>query len=140
MKRTIAITLLMLTIGLSAQTNGGKNSVTVTIENVKNTDGILMVTLFSKEADWLKRGDLKKVKISKEGTVKVTFENVSNGIYAVSVIHDENNNLDLDSNSFGIPNEPYGFSNNARGMFGPPSFEESQFNVSGDTSISLRVK
>ena len=44
---------------------------------------------------------------------------------AVAAYHDENGDQDLNRNSFGIPTERYGFSRNARGLTGPPSFEQA---------------
>ena len=58
-----------------------------------------------------------------------TFQGLSKGHYAVSVYHDENSNGELDANFIGIPSEPYGFSNNAKGMFGPPSYEDCLFKI-----------
>ncbi len=49
------------------------------------------------------------------------------GTYAICVFRDEKGNSKLDTNSFGMPGEKYGFSNNARGVFGPPTFEKAQF-------------
>ncbi len=45
--------------------------------------------------------------------------------FAIAAFHDENENGVLDRNRFGIPSERYGFSANARGVVGPPSYEES---------------
>lgn len=56
------------------------------------------------------------------------FKNVPTGTYAVTIMHDENNNQKLDTGLFGIPKEGYGFSNNAKpGMFGPPPFAKAAF-------------
>ena len=44
---------------------------------------------------------------------------------AVSAYHDENENSRLDKNSFGIPSERYGFSNNPKRGYGPPKFSEA---------------
>ena len=52
------------------------------------------------------------------------------GRIAVSAFHDLNGNQDLDINALGVPIESYGFSNNARGLFGPPNFS--------DVSIQIR--
>ncbi|WP_200836810.1 DUF2141 domain-containing protein [Rubripirellula obstinata] len=46
--------------------------------------------------------------------------------FAIAVFHDENENGSLDRNAFGIPTECYGFSNNARGLTGPPSFTDAK--------------
>ena len=51
------------------------------------------------------------------------------GEYALKVFHDENGNNELDTRIFGIPKERYGFSNNVRGTFGPPEYDEAAFNL-----------
>jgi uncharacterized protein (DUF2141 family) len=55
------------------------------------------------------------------------FEGVPYGEYAVKVFHDENGNEKLDTNFVGMPKEKFGFSNDARGRFGPPSYEQARF-------------
>ncbi len=61
------------------------------------------------------------------------------GTYALGLFHDLNGNGVLDKNLFGIPKEPYGFSNNARGRLGPPSFEDAAISVTGDQPITIRL-
>ena len=61
------------------------------------------------------------------------------GNYAISVFHGVNNNGKLDTNFLGIPTEPYGFSNNPKGLFGPPSYEQAMMKIekSDNTKILL---
>ena len=40
----------------------------------------------------------------------------------------------------GMPKEPWGMSNNARGNFGPPKFEDARFELKGDTSLVVKVE
>lgn len=61
------------------------------------------------------------------------------GKYAVKVFHDVNNNGELDVNLIGIPKEPYGFSNNARGRFGPPDFSAAAITVQPNDTLSVRI-
>ena len=62
------------------------------------------------------------------------------GIYAVAVFHDENLNDIFDQGIFGIPLENYGFSNDARGFFSAPDFEDAKFQVRGQrTEISIEL-
>ena len=61
------------------------------------------------------------------------FSNVPYGDYAIKFFHDEDGDDNVDTNFLGIPTEDYGFSNNAKGLFGPPSFEKAKFVVSSDT-------
>lgn len=64
-----------------------------------------------------------------DGRVRYTFSDLPYGRYAVSVMHDENGNNQLDTNILGIPKEGYGVSNDAKGTFGPPSFDKAAFTV-----------
>jgi uncharacterized protein (DUF2141 family) len=59
---------------------------------------------------------------------KETFE-IPAGTYVIGFYIDANENEKLDTNFIGIPKEEYGFSNNARGTFGPPSFEAASFTL-----------
>lgn len=68
------------------------------------------------------------------------FEDIPPGTYALAVIHDENMNGVLDTNALGIPREGYGFSNDARAWFGPPSFADASFHYDGrgvDLTIAM---
>lgn len=73
--------------------------------------------------------------------VQLSVAGLSPGLYAVKVFHDVNDNGKLDTNWMGIPNEPYGFSNDAMGTFGPPGFKEASFLVGeGRTTIRIKMK
>jgi uncharacterized protein (DUF2141 family) len=68
------------------------------------------------------------------------FEDIPPGTYALAVIHDEDSNGKLNINWLGIPTEGYGFSNDARGVLGPPTFLAASFAYDGrsvDLTISL---
>ena len=55
-------------------------------------------------------------------------------------IRDSDNSI-LDTNWMGIPKEPYGFSNDAMGTFGPPSFQQASFKVGvGTNAVRIRMK
>ena len=66
-----------------------------------------------------------------QGKATLQFTDLPPGDYALTAYLDENNNSKLDSNLFGLPTEPYGFSRNARGMTGPPAFADAAFRVDG---------
>jgi uncharacterized protein (DUF2141 family) len=63
------------------------------------------------------------------------------GDYAIKAYLDSNGNGRLDRGALGAPTEPYGFSNDARGRLGPPSWEKARFTVGADRrelAIGLR--
>ncbi|NMM28154.1 MAG: DUF2141 domain-containing protein [Glaciimonas sp.] len=59
----------------------------------------------------------------------VTVPDLPPGKYAVAAYVDNNKNGKLDKNFLGVPKEIYGFSNDARGIFGPPDFAEAAFEI-----------
>ena len=60
------------------------------------------------------------------------------GEYAIAVFHDENLNNKLDRHALGYPLEAYGFSNNARGKFGPPKYQAATFQL-GEETVELTI-
>ncbi len=75
----------------------------------------------------------------KEASITHTFSNISAGTYAISVFQDANDNGQIDKNFFGAPTEPYGFSTNTYGMFGPPDFADVSFEVKENETVSLTI-
>jgi uncharacterized protein (DUF2141 family) len=62
------------------------------------------------------------------------------GHYGVVVIHDENSNMKLDRNFFGIPKEGFGFSNNPKVTVSAPSFQAAAIPViCPATQIEIRL-
>jgi uncharacterized protein (DUF2141 family) len=71
----------------------------------------------------------------------VVFENVVPGRYALSFIHDENDNKKLDTNLIGIPKEGFGYSKDAMGRFGPPKFDDAVLTVpAGPVTVVMHTK
>ena len=57
--------------------------------------------------------------------------------FAIGIFHDVNLNNKMDKNFFAVPREQYGFSNNARALFGPPDFEDAAFILNDKASQSI---
>ncbi|MHB1123187.1 MAG: DUF2141 domain-containing protein [Ramlibacter sp.] len=110
----------------------------VEVSNIK-ADGNIRVGLFN-SADTFTKSPLRGESVkAKQGTVSVVFTGLPAGTYAVSAFQDLNANNKLDTNAFGKPNEPTGFSRDARGTFGPPSFDAASFSVHAGPNL-IRVK
>lgn len=117
-----------------------QHTLEVTVSNIRVTKGSIRLALYSGPADFMKKHKAVREVAVSGNTVSMVFENLEPGEYAISCYHDINDNKKLDSNFMGIPREPYGFSNNARGAFGPPGFEDAQFTVKGSAKQSINVK
>ena len=59
----------------------------------------------------------------------VSLGPVAPGRYSVAVFLDVDGDGEFDQNFFGIPKEPFGFSNDVLGAMGKPSFEIASFEV-----------
>ena len=61
------------------------------------------------------------------------------GVYAISAYFDLNSDGKLNRNSVGAPKEPYGFSNNARGEFGPAKFKDAAFRIEKGKTVKMKI-
>lgn len=137
MKKSIIVIIMILALGIVRM---NAQSLTISIKNVVSDKGTLRVGIFNSQADFLKKQVYGQIVKSKNGEMQVVFEGVPQGVYAVSIIHDENENGELDSNFFGIPKEGFGFSNDAMGTFGPPSFEKASFKLTENATLTINLK
>ena len=126
--------ILMCTIVPILATAG---ELAVSVTGVRSAKGTIMAQVL--KADPAK-GTTTKVaatmQAAKVGTVDLLFGNLEPGDYAVMLFHDENGNGEMDKNVFGIPTEGYGFSNNAKGSFGPPKFSAMKVTVTATGRIT----
>jgi uncharacterized protein (DUF2141 family) len=102
---------------------------TVTVTGIKENKGSIRVGLFKSENDFLKKAVYGEIVQATGPEVVVVFKNLPEGEYGLSVIHDENDNGELDSNFMGIPKEGFAFGNDAMGTFGPPSYNDAKIKV-----------
>lgn len=111
----------------------------IEFEGIKTEKGKLFVALYNSEKDFLKNEMKGLIVDIKDGKAQATFKNLEKGIYAVSSFYDKNDNGKMDTNFFGIPKEPTGLSNNAKGRFGPPKFKDAKFNITtSQTNIKIK--
>lgn len=116
----------------------------VKILNIKNRTGNVACALFESPVGFPRKfltlaTNVMLIKIRKT-QARCDFEDIPKGTYAMVVIHDENMNGKLDTNWVGVPTEGYGFSTNAKGALGAPSFSAASFPYDGqnlDLTISL---
>ena len=112
------------------------------ITNVEASTGSVMIAVFSSADEWTSNTTIAAARIdAAEGTVRAVFEDLPEGTYGVKIFHDVDGNGDLKRGKFGIPAEPYAFSNDAPVRFGPPSWKSAAFDVSGDATthtVALR--
>ena len=139
----MGVLTLILLPGMSANAD----ELIVRVDNIKEAGEIHIAIYDSAEAFEADRGEKGgaapgitqgTIEMVEPGSVTYRYE-LPPGTYAIGIFHDANLNNRLDNYFFGVPREQYGFSNNARGFMGPPSFEDAAFLVEGKTEISISL-
>ena len=123
----------------------GQGRVEITMTGFKNAEGQALVAFFLDDSGWPDPDESIFATFTapiSDGRAFAVVEDVPAGAFAVSVFHDEDGDRELGSGALGIPSEAYGFSADARDMFGPPKFEEARLELAaGETKqITIRVK
>jgi len=130
----VLIAFIFLSPKLFSQTNQTDSTtqfgkIIVTIIGFENNEGDCRFALNNSE-ELHEREDtvfIGLILTIKNDTVVVEIDSLNYGWYAIKVLQDENRNVELDTDFLGIPSERYGYSNDASGWFGPPSWEKAKF-------------
>jgi len=113
----------------------------VTIDNVASSTGSVRVALYQGAEQFLKQPAQRESVAAAPGKVTITFRDLPPGRYAATAFHDVNDNKRLETDQFGRPQEPTGFSRDAKATNGPPVFDDAAFNVEGKAAeITLRLR
>lgn len=104
------------------------------VTGMKNNSGYVNIAIADSEAGFIEKDKAyMQIRTRIHGPeLSMVLKGLPRKEYAISVFHDENGNNTLDRNMMGIPKELYGFSNNARGKFGPPPYSMSRFVLQSD--------
>jgi uncharacterized protein (DUF2141 family) len=126
---------LILLLASANDKNTNTGTLEVQIKALESNQGSVMIAVYNNDKEYMKieKSYLKKKISILNQESKLSITNLPFGKYAIVCFHDKNNNNKLDKNTFGIPKEGYGFSNDAKGSFGPPNFEKSSFNINKAT-------
>ena len=117
------------------------HSLTIEVTGITSNQGQVRIAVFSEEELWLHEPAFANSIEVTHDTLSWVIQNVPEGEYAIAAYHDENGNGKNDSNALGIPKEPYGFSNDARGRFGPAKWRKAKFQVTGMANkVSIKFK
>ena len=137
---TAAAALLLGAAPALAQ-SADDSKIVLTFETGART-GMVMVALFDSAGGFDGRSGrpVASTAVSASGRVVATFDHLPAGDYAVKAFHDVNGDGEMNTNPFGMPVEPYAFSNNAVGNMGPARWDAAHFAVSGETVQTISIR
>jgi len=123
--------------------NNKTGTITVQLTGFENDQGAVKLCVCRTEDEYT--GNAKEFctasKEIKNRRAEWIFERMPYSRYSIKAFHDENANNKLDTDILGRPTEQYGFSNNARGQFGPPPFAKTAFTLSApQMTIAIELK
>ena len=127
---SLAGALLLAHVAAFADTN-----VNIEVRGVSSPEGAIVVRLYDSKKKWLKDAAHEtSVELVADDTGDVVNipMSVPPGDYAVHVYHDLDANGKMKANFIGIPKEPTGVSNDAKGKMGPPKFKDAVLTVGTD--------
>jgi len=108
----------------------GTGEIEIEATGFRDKKGSLLLTLFASAEGFPDRteGAFRNLSVPVENLKgPILLEGIPYGEYALSAMHDENDDGRMNTNLLGIPTEGYAISNNPETHFGAPSFDEAAF-------------
>ena len=108
---------------------------TLHLTDLKSPTSTVYVGFYQLDNKFPKQGQhaFRKVIKPNQMTVTQSWNDIPVGEYAIAVYQDLDENEELATNLFGLPQEPYGFSTNfVAGIFSIPTFEKCKINISAN--------
>ena len=139
------LTLPALLCAGIALADDGDCSLDVRITGLEHDNGQIMVSLFNQAEGFPGKGQEAAMETltttPENGEAAVRFESLPCGEYAIAAHHDEDGDGKMKTVYGTIPLEGVGISNDAKGVMGPPKFEDAKFDLapeSGQVEIIVR--
>lgn len=140
MKRLALLAVLAVLVPASAHAQTAETEIIFEFETGAAT-GAVMVALFDSPEAYAAGRPVRGAAVDvAAGETTATFSGLPAGDYAMRAFHDVNGDGEMNTNPFGMPIEPYAFSNNARGNMGPASWDRARFTAAGSTVQSIVIR
>jgi uncharacterized protein (DUF2141 family) len=124
-----------------AQDNGA--SLAMTFTGIETQEGAVMGAVFNSEDAYNGKGAPVRMIMVKADKAEVATQlaGLTPGKYAIKLMHDIDGDMKLSFNPFGMPTEPFAFSNNAVGNMGEAKWADAAFEVkAGANSHSITIQ
>ena len=120
-----------------------QDGIKISVINLRNNNGHVLISLFRECDGYPDKPEkaFRKIRVDiKDRSASFVFSQIPAGNYSIAILHDENDDLKMNTNFFGIPKEGYGFSNNVMGTFGPPSCGKAGFSHISNSSTEQIIR
>jgi uncharacterized protein (DUF2141 family) len=148
MQRLLSTLTALAALGLASTAHGATldaisgetSSLDIEITGIQKISGSVRIALFLGNEAYDSSDALKAVIVDVTGeTISVSFAELEPGLYGVKLFHDVDGDGKMKTNALGMPTEPYAFSNNARGRFGPAKWKDASFEIGPETTLQTII-
>lgn len=109
--------------------------------NLGAETGQVMIALFDSQAAYDGGRPVRVAALPVSGReARAVFDALPAGEYGMKAFHDIDGDGQMNANPFGMPTEPFAFSNNAVGNMGPAGWDRARFTVSGATVQTIELR
>ena len=139
----IAIAMTGVSFSAAAVAQDGNATLTLSFTGIAETEGAVMgVLVDSEDAYNDKAAPVRMIMITADkAEIATQLEGLKPGRYAIKSFHDLDGDHKMGTNPFGMPIEPFAFSNNAVGNMGPAKWADASFEIkAGDNAHSIAFK
>ena len=138
-----ALAMAGATISSVAIAQDAASTLTLNFTGIATTEGKVMGVIFDSEDAFNGKGaPVRMIMITADkAQVAAQFDGLKPGRYAIKSFHDLDGDHKMGTNPFGMPTEPFAFSNNAVGNMGPAKWADAAFEIkAGDNAHSIAFK
>lgn len=136
------ILLTIVIVIISQYSYAQKVNLDIKILGISQVKGLIQIGIYNESDAFPKIGMDYRVEyftvVSKKMTVRI--KDLPHGEYSIALFHDINSDGECNLNFIGIPNEPYGFSNNVKPVFEAPSFESTKVVLKTNKVIRIKLR
>ena len=137
-RNIVTLMVVMTSIFCAAHLYSQEINAVIRISGVTVGGGSVYVAVFSNERDFEEDRHFAEFTLDAAGTTISQALALPAGEYVVSVYQDSNSNGKLDTAIFGIPKEPFGFTNYSSGI--PGNFQKLKILVNASrTTITVNI-
>ena len=127
----------LLALGVACAARGQTLTVNVTTEGPR--EGVIAILVFKEKKGFPDKHDHSfrkdRFPVTPAGAISCSITNLPHGVYAVSVLHDVNDNYKSDKLlGFGPPKEPVGVSNHEGRLRKNPKFKNARITFSAESN------
>lgn len=127
-------------VGITAPTAG---TLTIDFTGVATPTGAILLSVYDSENAFDGDGEpIREAMIPATSTIiETTLKGLPAGQYAIKAFHDIDGDMKMSANPFGMPTEPFAFSNNAIGNRGPAKWADATFTIGvGENRHSITIR